>query len=1248
MTSPLWRKVREVCRIPQRCRGCGKLFLKGSPGNDNPRTLTCALQPSSACSGSGGWSLRSANDGQVAYIRAIEKTFRSVPLDPLERGHCTPRTGDNCSIAWRDTSRLSSCQSYLSNQSTADTLAERILLRMPRCSLSRNQALWTRQAPAGVYDHLSHGHRSSTLTVCILSSIAHSKTFCSLRWPSTAPVPFSGVSYSAPSAPSRTAISLHTTEDICGHHRYTYSFRRVSRQVLRDGALPGCRSNFEDAPQSGCAANFSRPCYSRLSSFSSCPDRPPLCLLAGESSCSPFHLLTPHCSRSLPTQALSSSFCGHRFLMRSSTSHAAFLACSLLCCAFSRARYEYRCPGCAGARPAHSGVVTSPIFASGARSSILIQGLSASFLLRNMSSQKFSSSYCPCSAPSSAKRLHSESFECFPSRSTFFATVSASRLVGALNIRHYPYTRGTHTSKREISLVRESISPAGEQAFVEGVEETKEGEEKGERKEGEEFSRQKLETQSQRRDADGAAGEGDDLLGLAWRGLQDPQVLDEKAREGIRREMIQRLAKTTATFSAALHSAEQLKKKEEAFSGPSRDAKLTAIFQEFCSIVYLSSALKISDVDLTSSIERAISSAAVLARLSNSSSTPSRSLGCFPALTAEDVSLLVRCMGSGGSSGHHSVGYISSLVSRVFKERRSTLNRWPPSVSLSHRGRKEKRLQPEPSSKEDRSNIYTASGRAPFQDGNDEKGEALLLSTDEGSAQDLPDQKGHLSDPEEKEASLSRDAQLLLTRPHSLSQGEAVNELTAALVAWTKASMMTSSSLTNALLGYAWNVKKRGVGGLDPNHIRVLLRPLESGGACFFSCQQLMEVLEAMLLFNCRMLPRARATVEAVTLELLKIMRGGDTQPMDNADEDFSSVASSSPLSLQQLALWLVTLAKYRVDNDEVWELAAEILQRSEGVLQAQLSPALLTAFVYAFGKFLGAQQQVMLETLASLARQKLHLFSLGDLSQLLVSLTRARVVDRVLFARSAVLVRRSLMAYTDQGKEKKNAGIYGTLSGCADASPEQVVNLCVTFARQRQADPKLFECFASLLLSGPPWWLLASRPHGGTAVPETRLECLASADLVAVLVAFAQVRVVQQPLFQELDRLLTAQAERKEGLDASACVRILQAHSKVGYRAVELHQTILLSLALPSATVLAVGDLLQIADAIDALGLSVPSRLQKRLDEELPPQLQRPSPESEEEDEDDDFSGAWRGMRSDGNNRKKKRQKARKRKWTW
>lgn len=338
--------------------------------------------------------------------------------------------------------------------------------------------------------------------------------------------------------------------------------------------------------------------------------------------------------------------------------------------------------------------------------------------------------------------------------------------------------------------------------------------------------------------------------------------------------------------------------------------------------------------------------------------------------------------------------------------------------------------------------------------------------------------------------------------------------------------------------------------------------------------------------------PQARATVEAVTLELLKVMRGGCAQSVgDSTLEDLSSAPSSSPLSLQQLALWLVALAKYRVDNDvsvrpfarlcsneawhteqkvttpglprrlvaksprdqpplasknnsseafkveqkrlrfdfcrdrasvvlelgkkrpvtyntrgpsvvgrvdgrrasaqltvraraegpdslslglwggtarrrldycwrkhdqaskrvdvygtctytsfshtpvcpcfhlellhlspsasprsvyrsmcilpacvkltdsrsrsrgalsppvpfslqEAWELAAANLQGSEGVLQAQLSPALLTAFVYAYGKFLGAHQQVILETLGSLARQKLHLFSLGDLSQ--------------------------------------------------------------------------------------------------------------------------------------------------------------------------------------------------------------------------------------------------------------------------
>lgn len=64
---------------------------------------------------------------------------------------------------------------------------------------------------------------------------------------------------------------------------------------------------------------------------------------------------------------------------------------------------------------------------------------------------------------------------------------------------------------------------------------------------------------------------------------------------------------------------------------------------------------------------------------------------------------------------------------------------------------------------------------------------------------------------------------------------------------------------------------------------------------------------------------------------------------------------------------------------------------------------------------------------------------------QLLVSLTRARIVDRVLFARSAVLVRRSLLARADAGQEKKTVGMYGTLSGCADASGMSLTVLWVS-----------------------------------------------------------------------------------------------------------------------------------------------------------------------------------------------------------
>lgn len=173
-------------------------------------------------------------------------------------------------------------------------------------------------------------------------------------------------------------------------------------------------------------------------------------------------------------------------------------------------------------------------------------------------------------------------------------------------------------------------------------------------------------------------------------------------------------------------------------------------------------------------------------------------------------------MGSGGVPGNHSVGYISSLLSRVFKEKRNSLHARASTSSLARRRTRETQPQHEASSQtDDAITTGTPSGRAyrvarKEESSPEQRRKALLLSSAEEGQQDLADRRAQPPGPQEKGESLSSDAQALLTRPHCLSESEAVNEITAALVASTKASMMTSSSLTNALLGYAWNVKKRG------------------------------------------------------------------------------------------------------------------------------------------------------------------------------------------------------------------------------------------------------------------------------------------------------------------------------------------------------------------------------------------------------------------------------------------------------
>ncbi|PFH33700.1 hypothetical protein BESB_079160 [Besnoitia besnoiti] len=616
----------------------------------------------------------------------------------------------------------------------------------------------------------------------------------------------------------------------------------------------------------------------------------------------------------------------------------------------------------------------------------------------------------------------------------------------------------------------------------------------------------------------------------------------------------------------------------------------------------------------------------------SSSRVPSISLGWRVA--ADDAALLLRCIGSEGRGGTHTVPYVSALISRALKT--------PTSCTIAQR----KSSASPPSSSD-----------------------ALASATSVESSSALSPLAG---------ASLSEagaEGEQGRRRPRAeINEKEILDALVEALVGWTRASMMTAPALTNALQGYAWNAVRRGACRVEPHKVRTFLRPLEQGGSVFFSPQQLSEVLEALLLLNCRALPRVSDVVESLTVELLRTnqsstsltaAREADSRARGGLAKRGVFLPSCS-LSPQQLVLWLVVLTKYRVESDEAFEVVAEVLQQPD-VVRTQFSPALIAGLAYAFGKFLGASQQVALETLAAAARQKLHLFSLGDLSQLLVSLTRAGIVERVLFARSAVLVRRSLSLSAStpalpsvappSGPPKSardSRAATPCLSGCADASPEQVVNLCVMFARQKLGDERLFRSLGELMFSQPPSWMISTllNENPDAHLPETRLECLNAADIVSLVVAFAQVRSVHRALFEAADELLLSRVQQENGLSPLLTLRLLQAHAKLGYRSLDLQHCLLLSLAIhvtASSTRLSVAELLQLVEATDALGLTLPPRLRESVNRELPPELRNKGAASEEgESDDEEFAKMWRGMRVGDNGKRKKRQKARKRKWTW
>nr|CEL70128.1 TPA: hypothetical protein BN1204_058150 [Neospora caninum Liverpool] len=807
-----------------------------------------------------------------------------------------------------------------------------------------------------------------------------------------------------------------------------------------------------------------------------------------------------------------------------------------------------------------------------------------------------------------------------------------------------------------------------------------------------------------------AEGKTEDILAVAWQSVTQGNRLSEAQRRLCAAEVARRTEEITRCFASVLEApgdetvqgvvgcGEDGEEREEGEGAraPVRETEKKEVhraMQDLASFFFLCSALKLTSLELRESLFVAASHAASVARLSSpspsstdiagssrgrqkdtaakpqeearpavapsspsssppslSSSSPSSPLSSSPssgprfsppkwAAQAEDVALLLRCIGSEGRGGTHTVQYVSSLISRALKTptKRNRLNQ-----------------------------VVTASASSPLSFSSSPSSLSALQPSSplqSSSAPSVSSLSSSSEPPSPLSSSSSQTSSHLLSS--EMNEKEIIEALVEALLGWTRASMMTAAALTNALQGYAWNAARRGCSPVDPRKAGVFLRPLERGGSHFFSPQQLAEILEALLLLNCRTFPRIRDVVEAITAELLRTNRSSATvSPLKRNSSTSAgalergnvSLLASCSLAPQQLALWLVVLAKYRVENDEAFEVMAEILQQPD-VVRKHLSPSLTAGLAYAFGKFLGGRQQVCLETLGIGARQKLHLFSLGDLSQLLVSLTRAGIADRVLFARSAVLVRRSLTLQPPSSSPSSPDPAGSTASspflfGCSDASPEQVVNLCVTFARQKQGDDRLFEGLAALLLAPPPPWLISTlvkeTPH--VTLPETRLECLTAEDLISVVVAFAQIRKIQKPLFEAVDGLLVSRVQ-SAGLSPSLTLRILQAHAKVGYRSIDLHHCLLLSLAMRISalpTRLSVAELLQLVEAADSLGLMLPPRLGEFVNKELPPELRDKSMSADEDSEEEEIANMWRGMRVDGSGKRKKRPKARKRKWTW
>ncbi|KEP65859.1 UNVERIFIED_CONTAM: hypothetical protein HHA_315460 [Hammondia hammondi] len=797
-------------------------------------------------------------------------------------------------------------------------------------------------------------------------------------------------------------------------------------------------------------------------------------------------------------------------------------------------------------------------------------------------------------------------------------------------------------------------------------------------------------TETRRQSGDAAEGEMEDILAAAWQSVTQGTHLSAEQRKRCADAVAVRTDEISQLFAAVLpvpegrsRDADETDKQTESggrphfCQGEKTQEDVRRAMQDLASFFFLCSALKLTSLGLRESLFIAASRAASVARLSSpaissssNSSTSSRGRRKTVSATESQEGEGTRCDAASppSSPSSPSVSSPTSSVSPASSLRQEAL---PPSWAVQA---EDAALLLRCLGSEGRGGTHTdfsASSSPPST-----RSSSVCSSSPSCESSSSPSSQGASSLLSSTSSSPVLEPTCLLGLPvdrtEAMESRPEVNEkeiteaLVEALLRWTRASMVTAAGLTNALQGYAWNAARRGCCPVDPRKVGVFLRPLERGGAHLFSPQQLAEILEALLLLNCRTFPRIREVVEIITAELLRTNQSSaSVPPLRSNAAGFgtgdAALLSSCSLSPQQLTLWLVVLTKYRVENDEAFEIVAEILQQPD-VVRRHLSPSLMAGLAYSFGNFLGGRQQVSLETLATGARQKLHLFSLGDLSQLLVSLTKAGIVDRVLFARSAVLVRRSLAlqpssrSLSSSLSSSDSVGSSASspfLFGCADASPEQVVNLCVTFARQKQGDERLFESLAGLLLAPPPSWLVSIflKETPRDTLPETRLECLTAEDLISVVVAFAQIRKIQRPLFEAVDSLLVSRMQDQGSLSPSLTLRILQAHAKLGYRSIELHHCLLLSLAMRISvlpTRLSVAELLQLVEATESLGLALPPRLSDFVNKELPPELRKKSTAADEDSDEEEVANMWRGMRVNSSGKKKKRQKARRRKWTW